>query len=103
MAKENTLDSLQERIYSIENKISLFNNLILFSGILFVLTSFLTFYMSSVQQLGSIYERILTLLLVFIIFSMLFLKKIIDKKKKRIKSLISICSNFYNYSWENNI
>ena len=102
MAEVKTFDNLQERIYRIENKISLFNTLILFLGILFVVASFLTFYLSSVQQMGSIYENMLILLLVGIIFFMLYFKKVIDKKKMRIKSLISIGTNFYNYSWKNN-
>ncbi|MBL4606117.1 MAG: hypothetical protein JKY02_10785 [Flavobacteriaceae bacterium] len=80
-----TLEYLQEKIHINKNKISLFNRLILFFGILFMATSFLAFYISSVLQVEELYEMIFAFLLVVIILSMLFFKGIINKKEKQNK------------------
>ena len=77
-----TLEDLKERIYRNKHRISVFNKMIPALGFLFILTSFLAFYMSSVLQASYFYEIVCTFLLIGIILTMLFIKELINKMKK---------------------
>ncbi|MFY0630428.1 MAG: hypothetical protein JXR05_08605 [Flavobacteriaceae bacterium] len=82
MAKKVTLEDLKGKIHTNKHKIAVFNKMIPALGFLFILISFLTFYMSSVLQVSSLYEIIFGLLLVAIILTMLLFKELINKMKK---------------------
>ena len=78
------------KLQELKNRIELLNKLIIITATLFVMLSFVTFYMVTVLELEELYGNIAKGMLIINFMSIMISNYLLKQEEKRMKNLIII-------------